>query len=137
MRNHTEKIIKLGFIVVAVIFAIIMLTSCKLGAQAITFGPIGEKQYMLSIVPGQVRMALMTPDYKNEPHGYRLGDAKSIDCSYEGTPSMILEMIAEEYTLAGLSFPCFCDAIGSGQTPAALQYYERCQEIRNFVNSLK
>jgi len=130
--------IKLGFIAVALIFAIIMLTSCKLGAQSpATFGPIGEKQYMLSTGPGEIRVALMTPDYDNGASGYRLGDAKSIDYTYDGTPAMILEMIAEEYTLAGLSFPCFCDAIGSGQTPAALQYYERCQEIRNFVNSLK
>ena len=136
MRNATEKAIKIGLIAVAIIFAIIMLTSCKLGAQ-VTYGPIGEKTYMLSTGPGEIRVALMTPDYKNDPHGYRIGDAKSIDYTYDGTPAMILEMIAEEYTLAGLSFPCFCDAIGSGQTPAALQYYERCHEIRNFVNSLK
>lgn len=136
MRNTTEKIIKIAFIAVTLIFLIIMLTSCRASAQATTFGAIGENQYMITLHPGEVRLALMTPEDKNGVGGYRIGKAKSIRYSYEGTPRIALDLIAEEYTLAGLSFPCFCDAIGAQETPASLQYYERCQEIKCFVDSL-
>jgi hypothetical protein len=137
MKNTFEKAIKYAALTTFLVVLLFILFAGKCSGQSYTHGDIAGKHYMMSVEAGQVRMALMTPETSSDPHGYRCGDSKAIQCAYEGTPSMVFDMISEEYTLAGLSFPCFCDAIGAGQTPAALQYYDRCQDIKRFIDSLR